>query len=647
MSISAPHPAPGHPGHHLLRRLRVDGGFLSGLDLPLCDGLNCLIGGRGSGKTTVLEFIRFALGREPAASGRRGNQTPEDRIRQLIEHNLTRDGQVELEVESRDGATYTIRRKLGEAPTLRNHRGEQLDSNLLHSHVFFDVALFSHNQIEAICNDPKAQRELLDRLCDHKLKNLTEELAAARTALVDNAQKQVNLQQKLAAADRELIELASWERRLEAADAALARGGLSPKLKAATQHRSQREREQKGLARQSDALGALEKLLGDTAPAHLQDLGRALPEAKGPNAEALASLQQSVDRLRTEIEILLSPAVERLAQLRGTHTQLRQQLEQAHRQQQQEYEALTTEAQAHQARLQARDEAAAQVSRLTQAKQAIQTHRDEAAAAQKLRLQLSQQFHELRRQRFAARNTQAERISQKLGGRVRVRFEKDGAREQFREFLVGLMRRSGRQYNAPIDRLIATVTPSQLAIFCDSDDHEALAGMADVTPDFAQALVEQVREKLARRLSLDSLDLEEVPQIELRLGQVWRPTQQLSTGQKSAALLPILLLESEAPLLIDQPEDNLDNRYISDAIVPQMREVKTDRQLLCITHNPNLPVLGDAENVCVLAADGQRSELVGRGTVPDVRDHILRLMEGGLEAFRRRQQEYERTPTAG
>ncbi len=635
-------PAPGHPGHHVLRRLRVDGGFLAGLDLPLRDGLNCLIGGRGSGKTTVLELIRFALGREPQGSGRRGGHTPEDRIRQLIEHNLTREGIIELEVESRDGATYTIRRKFGDTPTLRNHRGEQLDPSLLHSHVFFDVALFSHNQIEAICGDPKAQRELLDRLCDQELKNLTDELAAARVALEDNASKQVNLQQKLAASERERIELASWQRRLEAADMALARGGLSPKLKAATKHRAQREREAKGLGTVSRELQALQTLLGKTAVDHLHRLGSALPEPDGPNAEVVTELRQAVERLRTEVEILLSPVVERLTQLEQTHRGRRVSLEQAHAQQQAEYEQLTAEAEAHRARLSTRDEAAAQVARLTQAAQAIDAHKRDAEAAKTLRTQLIQNFHRLREQRFAARNVQAERVNRQLGGRVRVRFEKDGAHEEFREFLVSIMRRSGRQYNAPIDRLIAAVTPAQLAIFCDSGDHEALAGMADITADFAQSLVEQLREQPARRLHLDSLDLDEVPRIELHLGTLWRGIDQLSTGQKSAALLPILLLESEAPLLIDQPEDNLDNRYISDAIVPQLREVKTRRQLLCITHNPNLPVLGDAENVCVLAADGQRSQLVGRGTVSDVRDHILRLMEGGLEAFRRRQQEYER-----
>ncbi|MGB1276318.1 MAG: AAA family ATPase, partial [Nannocystaceae bacterium] len=452
----------------------------------------------------------------------------------------------------------------------------------------------------------------------------------------------VHLQQKSEATARELIELASWERRLEAAETALTRGGLSPQLKAETQHKTVREREAKGVRAVTEHLQALRLLLQTTATSHLHTLGDALPEPAGPNAEVVGQLRADIERLRTEVEILLSPVVERLTQLEQTQAKARATLEEAHAKQQEVYTTLMAEAKAHQVRLQARDEAAAQVARLTQAKQSVADLAHEATAAQNVRKQLIQNFRELREQRFAARNTQATQISEQLGGRVRVRFEKQGASEAFREFLVSIMRRSGRQYNAPIDRLIAAVTPKQLTIFVDSGDHESLAGMADVTADFAQSLTEQLAEQPARRLALDSIELEEVPRIELRLGDVWRSTEQLSTGQKSAALLPILLLESEAPLLIDQPEDNLDNRYISDAIVPQIREVKTRRQLLCITHNPNLPVLGDAENVCVLAADGRRSQLKSRGTVPDVRDDIVRLMEGGIEAFRRRQQEYER-----
>jgi ABC-type lipoprotein export system ATPase subunit len=89
--------------------------------------------------------------------------------------------------------------------------------------------------------------------------------------------------------------------------------------------------------------------------------------------------------------------------------------------------------------------------------------------------------------------------------------------------------------------------------------------------------------------------------LELNVGnemvQTWKELAQLSTGQKATAVLLLLLLESDAPLVVDQPEDDLDNRFIADSIVPTMRDEKKKRQFIFSTHNANIPVLGDAEQI--------------------------------------------------
>ena len=99
---------------------------------------------------------------------------------------------------------------------------------------------------------------------------------------------------------------------------------------------------------------------------------------------------------------------------------------------------------------------------------------------------------------------------------------------------------------------------------------------------------------------VEELDLPPTTKIELNVaaeGQtpVWQALEELSTGQKATAVLLLLLLESEAPLVVDQPEDDLDNRFITEGIVPKMREEKRRRQFVFSTHNANIPVLGDAE----------------------------------------------------
>ena len=85
---------------------------------------------------------------------------------------------------------------------------------------------------------------------------------------------------------------------------------------------------------------------------------------------------------------------------------------------------------------------------------------------------------------------------------------------------------------------------------------------------------------------------------------VWQALDDLSTGQKATAVLLLLLLESEAPLIVDQPEDDLDNRFITEGVVPRMREEKLQRQFIFSTHNANIPVLGDAELIVGLTAAG-------------------------------------------
>jgi hypothetical protein len=67
----------------------------------------------------------------------------------------------------------------------------------------------------------------------------------------------------------------------------------------------------------------------------------------------------------------------------------------------------------------------------------------------------------------------------------------------------------------------------------------------------------------------------------------WQQLSELSTGQKATVVLLLLLLESQAPLVVDQPEDDLDNRFIADGVVPIMRQEKTPTAVYFL-NSPNL-----------------------------------------------------------
>jgi ATPase subunit of ABC transporter with duplicated ATPase domains len=153
-----------------------------------------------------------------------------------------------------------------------------------------------------------------------------------------------------------------------------------------------------------------------------------------------------------------------------------------------------------------------------------------------------------------------------------------------------------------------------------------------------------LKRKLERPELVDAL-MTWFPEDDLRIeysrsgeGSDWSPIEQGSQGQRSAALLAFLLAFGEEPLVLDQPEDDLDNHLIYDLIVRQIRANKQRRQLIIVTHNANVLVNGDAEMVHVFDFRGGQCRVVQRGALQerDLRDEVCRVMEGGREAFARR-----------
>lgn len=118
----------------------------------------------------------------------------------------------------------------------------------------------------------------------------------------------------------------------------------------------------------------------------------------------------------------------------------------------------------------------------------------------------------------------------------------------------------------------------------------------------------------------------------------WYAISEGSQGQQSAALLAFLLAFGEEPIVLDQPEDDLDNHLIYDLIVRQIRENKLRRQLIVVTHNPNVVINGDAELVHVMEFGRGQCYVKQSGTFQEksVREEVCRVMEGGREAFARR-----------
>ncbi len=121
-------------------------------------------------------------------------------------------------------------------------------------------------------------------------------------------------------------------------------------------------------------------------------------------------------------------------------------------------------------------------------------------------------------------------------------------------------------------------------------------------------------------------------------GRDFRPISQGSAGQRSAAMLSFLMAHGTEPLVLDQPEDDLDNYLIYDLVVRQLRENKLRRQIIVVTHNPNIVVNGDAEMLHAMRFREGQCEVAEKGSLQEreVREEVCSVMEGGREAFESR-----------
>ena len=131
--------------------------------------------------------------------------------------------------------------------------------------------------------------------------------------------------------------------------------------------------------------------------------------------------------------------------------------------------------------------------------------------------------------------------------------------------------------------------------------------------------------------------------IEVKHGTIWKDTVECSPGQRSGAILPILLLQGDWPLLVDQPDDNVDPDFMCNVILPRIAALKGARQFIFVTHHANVPILSGAEQVALLGSDGKSALVQAEGKAAQMTPWIVSKLEGGQGAFETRRRAYEST----
>lgn len=228
-------------------------------------------------------------------------------------------------------------------------------------------------------------------------------------------------------------------------------------------------------------------------------------------------------------------------------------------------------------------------------------------------------------------------MNDRLKGRVNIVRIPSARHESLETYLLGLKRQGlTRWWNSTEEH----PDPVRLRSALEMDDLAGVGMTAAVGTSFKEAITSE------GELMLRALRSEDAYRVEMNVGgekATYRDLSRLSGGAQVSTLLTVLL-ESEdgPPLVIDQPEDEIDSAFLWDTVLPALRRLKGRRQIIFATHDANVVVNGDADLVVQLAAQSDRAWVEAAGAIedPEVRAAIVATVDGGPEAFDLRRTKY-------
>ena len=230
-----------------------------------------------------------------------------------------------------------------------------------------------------------------------------------------------------------------------------------------------------------------------------------------------------------------------------------------------------------------------------------------------------------------------ETVYSQFEGRIKARRINDGDKGDLDSFLRGLGQRGITRWWNDLDKE-HWPTPQDLLERIDTHRLAQLGMSEAVQETLLVQLTPTKRRELAALRCRDKYVLES----RMDDGR-YRLLEDLSGGQRVNLLLSLLLeTNDERPLVVDQPEDELDNRFLFETLLPVLKRLKGRRQIILATHNANIVVNGDADQVIHLEATANRGRVANSGAIeePAIRDAIVRTVDGGEEAFRMRRLKY-------
>jgi ABC-type lipoprotein export system ATPase subunit len=622
-----------------IKSIKITSGYLDGLDIEFSDHLNAIIGGRGTGKSTLIECIRYVLGRKPI--GREALKQHEN----IIKENLGKTkGHIELKIKSSNmnGKCFTISRRYGDITTVKDENGKP--SNFTPEDLFPQIEIFGQNEILEISQNVEGQRNLLNRFFENGKKDKADTIQLAYSNLAENRDKILEAENNIADIEVDVSKLPKLEERAEI----FKKLGIEDKLKIIPYLETEKQLLDRSLNEEvcnlDQAFQSIRDNLIDTT-----FLNDSVLE-KLPHAELLQKLRGNLNELSKYAESQIKEWEEKYSFVKKDLDEISSELEKAIEKEEEKLEAVFSKLPASEGKtgkqigLEYQD-ILKNIQKINPQKKVIEIQKQ---LLEELKLQRTSILGELSKSK-AARTSQFSQaiasLNKMLERKLRISIIPESDRSEVISFLVGCKLDGVAEGRLSWINSAKQFSPARLAELIRKGASALKAEKWDITDNTANALVRLSSEQI---MQLEELDLPDSFEIQLNVShgekEMFKPIGNLSTGQKCTAILHLLLLQNLDPLIMDQPEDNLDNAFIAERIVSELRKAKIARQFIFATHNANIPVFGDAEWIGVLEAQANigKMPLESQGAidVPAIKDKAAIILEGGKTAFIQRQKKY-------
>jgi ABC-type lipoprotein export system ATPase subunit len=622
-----------------IKSIKITSGYLDGLDIEFSDHLNAIIGGRGTGKSTLIECIRYALGRKPI--GKEALKQHEN----IIKENLGKTkGHIELKIKSSNmnGKCFTISRRYGDITTVKDENGKP--SNFTPEDLFPRIEIFGQNEILEISQNAEGQRNLLNRFFENGKKDKADTIQLAYSKLAENRNKILEAENNIADIEINVSKLSKLEERAEI----FKKLGIEDKLKIIPYLETEKQLLDRSLNEEAfnldQAFQSIKDNLIDTTFLNDPVL------EKLPHAGLLLKLRENLNELSKYAESQINEWGKKYSLVIKDLDKISSELGKAIEKEEKKLETVFAKLPASEGKtgkqigLEYQD-ILKTIQRIKPQKKAIENQKQ---LLKELQLQRTSILGELSKSK-AARTSQFSQaiasLNKMLERKLRISITPEFDRSGVISFLAGCKLDGVAEGRLLWINNAEQFSPARLAELIRKGTSALKAERWSITDNAANALVRLSSDQIMR---LEELDLPDSFEIQLNVShgekEMFKPIGNLSTGQKCTAILHLLLLQNLDPLIMDQPEDNLDNAFIAERIVSELRKAKIARQFAFATHNANIPVFGDAEWIGVLEAQEDIGKMPfesqGAIDVPTIKDKAASILEGGKAAFIQRQKKY-------